>query len=138
MLLWKRGSSLVSQRLRTCGLLPHWCGLIDHNPLKGHREHPQRIALHNRWLRWTYHTGYTIKDLINSRKQYGETTPLFLNIVYKCLFKCKKGICYRDLHWNGPWFIDTNLRSILLYVYVFLILIKVLCLFSSFKNVMYN
>ena len=50
-----------------------------------------------------------------------------------------KGMCYRDLHWYGSWFIDTNLRSILLYcVYVFLILIKTLCLSSSFKNVMYN
>ena len=35
------------------------------------------------------------------------------------------------LHWYKLWFIDTNLRSILLYVY-YLFLIKVLYLYSSF------
>ena len=44
--------------------------------------------------------------------------PKFPNIVYKCLFTIKGGYAIEMdiLHWYGSWFIDTNLRSVLLYV----------------------
>ena len=53
--------------------------------------------------------------------------PLLPNIVYKCSFIFKGGydIEMNNLPWYGSCFIDTNLRSILLYLFLFLILIKV-------------
>ena len=57
-----------------------------------------------------------------------KSTPIFPNIDYKCLFTFQEGydIDVNNLHWYGSWFIDANLRLILLYVYVFVILIMVL------------
>ena len=45
--------------------------------------------------------------------------PKFPNIVYKCLFIFKGGYAIEmdTLRWYGSCFIDTKLRSILLYVY---------------------
>ena len=43
------------------------------------------------------------------------------------------------LHWYGSWPTVKNLRLILLNcVYVFLLLFKVLCFYSSLKNIMYT
>ena len=86
------------------------------------------------------------EDLINSASIQHEavwrekTAPIFPNIVYKRSFTFKGGydIGMNNLHCYKSWLIDTILRSILLYVYVLLILIKVLWLCSSFKNIMYN
>ena len=127
---------LFSQWMRPCGLLLDQYGMIDHALLKGHSEHLQKITSLNCRLRWSWHTGYTIKDLINSAPIQQEevwreiTTSIFLNIVFKCSFTFKGGyyIDMNNLYWYIFNSIDINLRSIFLYVYVFLILIKVLWL----------
>ena len=75
-----------------------------------------------------------MKDLNNSvpiqhKADWREiTTSIFPDIVYKGSFTFTGGydIDMNNLHWYKSWFIDINLRSILLYVYVFLILIKAL------------
>ena len=81
---------------------------MDQGPSKGCREH----------LRRKYFTQQKAGSCVD------KTTPIFPNIVYKCLFTFKGGYAIEifidvDLALN-----DTNLRSILLHVS--LILIKVL------------
>ena len=72
---------------------------MDQDPLKGLREHPQ---------------DYFIQQKAGNNLE--RTMPKFPNIVYKCLDTFKGGYAI-DLHWYESWFVDTNLRSILLYVY---------------------
>ena len=75
-----------------------------------------------------------MKDLINDAPIQQEavwrekTVPMFPNMVYKCPFTFKGGydIGMNNLHQYRCCFIDRNLRSVLLYGYVFLIWIKVL------------
>ena len=68
-----------------------------------------------------------MKDVINNAPIHQEAVwreknvPIFPNIVYKCSFIFKGGY---DIDMNN--FIVWILRSILLYVYIFLILIEVL------------
>ena len=108
-----------------CGLPLDQYGMIEHVLLKGHREHLQKITSLCCQLRWTQHTGHTMKDLINSISIQHEAvwrekpTRIFPNIVYKCSFTFKGGydIDMNNLHWYKFCFIDINLRSILLYVY---------------------
>ncbi len=73
-----------------------------------------------------------MKDLINDAPIQQEavwreiTAPIFPKNVYKCSLTFKGGY---DIDMNNLYrfcFIDRDLRSILLYVYVFLIFIKVL------------
>ena len=67
---------LFPQKMRTCGTLSDWCGLMDQDHLKGCHECPQK------------------ENTSPNKKQeavWKRTTPQFPNIVYKCLFVFKGG-----------------------------------------------
>ena len=73
-----------------------------------------------------------LKDLQESQNYFAQqkaesslerTMPKLPNIVYKCLFTFKGRYAKEmdTLHWYESWFINTNLRSILLYLFLFFI-----------------
>ena len=95
--LGKEVLPLFPQRMRTCGLLPDWYGLMEQEPPESCCEHPPKLL----------HPSI-------SRKQ-------FPNTAYKCLFTFKRGydIDMNNLHWYKSWFIEANLRPILLYICIY-------------------
>ena len=123
MLFWKRGSFLISEEYENLCIASSLIWFDGTRPRERAPWTPSKITLPT--AEWDepstqdtpWKTWLPVPPVSWSRME--KTKPIFPNIVYKCLFTFKGGYNtdMNNLYWYRSWFIDANLRSILLYVY---------------------